>query len=280
MAKKTTDQAWNDWFFNDHPGCGRWLTDLGRAPRTLDAVSVTGKTAGFECLAGMPSLRRLSVRDVSQAQLDVIAKLTRLSELRVFGFHGADAGPLSKLKRLEFLTFEWAPKIETIAWLAGFERLRFLHLGDLKRVRDLAPVGALTSLRYFSISGGSETIQTVASVSPLQRLRKLEELELTARVADEDLSPIAAMTWLKRLSMPNFYPVQVYAELAAHLTGTKCAAFSATQKDSISGGQYVTLTGKPARRFRTGDPKSVTPIAKREVEFSRWLSHFKAGKSS
>ncbi len=276
MLKKPAGRAWNDWLYNEHPGFGRVLADLGGAARTIDTVFATGKTIGFERLAELPKLRRLSVRDVSQAQLEMIARLTRLSELRLFGFHGTDAGPLATLKKLEILSFEWAPKIETLDWLAALAGLRVLVIADLKRIQDLEAVGRLPRLQFLSVSGGSESVQTVASVAPLARLTKLEELQFIARVADEDLSPLAAMPWLKQLGLPDLYPVEAYAELAAYLPKTDCAAFAATRSYTIGKDRYVALTGKPSRQFKAGDPKSLAPIAKREAEFAHWLAHYTA----
>lgn len=276
MLKKPAGQAWNDWLYNDRPGFGRVQPDLGGVPKDIDTLFVTGKAAQFERLLDLPALRRLSVREISQAQLELIAGLGRLTELRVFGFRGADAGPLANLEKLEFLTLEWAPKIETISWLGALERLRVLVVGDLKRIQDFAPVAELAGLRYLSISGGATTVQTVADTAPLARLTKLEELQFRARVPGEDLSPLAAMTWLERLGIPDDYPVRVYAELAAHLTRTECPSFAPTRSYVLSGETFIGLIGKPVRQFKAGDPKSRPLIAKREAEFSHWLEHYKA----
>jgi hypothetical protein len=276
MIKKPADQAWIDWFYNEHPGFGRVLADLGNAPKTTDTIFATGKTQAFERLADITALRRLSVRDISQAQLEVVASLTRLTELRVFGFRGADAGTLANLKKLECLSFEWAPKIATIGWLSELAKLRVLIIGDLKQIRDFAAIGALSQLRFLSISGGNETVQSMASVAPFAQLTRLEELQLVAHADADDLAPLAAMTWLKRLGIANLYPVQTYAHLAANLTRTECASFKATQRFAMGGARYVTLTGKPFRQFKAGDPKGVALIAKREAEFNQWLAHYRA----
>lgn len=276
MPGKRTDQSWNDWFFNDHPKCGKWHTDLSKTPATLDAISVTGKTAGFERLRTLEALRRLSVRDLSQKQLEIVAGLERLTELRIFGFRGADADALKNLVRLEYLTFEWAPKICSISWLTSLTRLRILLIADLKRVDDFAPLGAMTSLRYLSVSGSSTTPQSIRSIAPLAHLDKLEELDLYASVADDDVAPLATMSWLKRLAIPNRYPVRVYAELAARLPKTRCEMFAATRTYEIGTDRYVDLIGLPSRTFKADDPKSKGPIAKREAEFAKWVLHYRA----
>ena len=280
MIKKPANKAWIDWFYNDDPGFGRLLADLGCAPKSSATVFVTGKSTEFERLADMAAMRRLSVREISQAQLEMIGTLTGLTALRVFGFRGVDAGPLADLKELECLSFEWAPKIETITWLTALSRLRVLIIGDVKQIQDFTPVGTLSQLEFLYISGGSESIQTVASVAPLARLTKLDELQLIARVDADDLSPLAAMTWLKRLGIANLYPVQTYAQLAANLPRTECASFAATQSFVMSGDRYISLTGKPARQFKVGDPKSFAAIAKREAEFGRWLAHYKVNRDA
>ena len=97
-----------------------------------------------------------------------------------------------------------------------------------------------------------------------------------ARAPDDDLSPLTAMTWLKRLGIPDNYPGQVYAEFAAYRTKTESSSFAPTRSYVMNGEKYTGRIGKPARQFKAGDPTSLTLIAKREAEFAHWLEHYKA----
>jgi hypothetical protein len=276
MRAKPKDQSWHDWLYDDQPGFGRVPTDLAQTNANADTLFVMGKTPAFDRLPKLKALRRLQVREIAQDQLDLIGELRQLTELRVFGFRGASAAALGKLTKLEVLTFGWAPKIETLDWLAGLSALRVLALGDLKRVKNFAPVSTLSRLSYLYISGGPNARQTVASVAPLAQLKKLEELSLLAEVPGNDLSPLAAMTWLKRLRIANVHPVATFAELAAGLKKTECDAFAPTRTVTMSGDTYIELIGKPARLFAKGDPKGKAAIAKREAEFAHWRAHFES----
>ena len=276
MIAKPNDCTWHDWLYDRHPGFGKVVYDLAQAGADTQALFVTGKSAAFDRLSSLKALRRLSVREIGQEQLDLIGELRHLSELRVFGFRGVSAAALGGLAKLEVLTFEWAPKVETLAWLAELQALRVLALGDLKRVTDFAPVGTLARLNYLYLSGSATARQTVASVRPLVPLKKLEELSLFVEVAGDDLAPLAQMTWLKRLRIANNYPVATFAELAVRLKKTVCDAFAATRTNQIGAEALIELIGKPARRFAKGDPKAKAAIAKREAEFARWRAHFES----
>ncbi len=278
MRAKPKDQSWHDWLYNAGPGFGRAVGDLTQANANAEALFLTGKTAAFDRLQSMKALRRLQVREISQEQLDLIRTLKDLTELRVFGFRGANAAPLGQLSKLEILTFEWAPKVETLAWLAKLTALRVLTLGDLKRVTEFSPVGKLANLNFLYICGGATSTQTVTSIAPVGQLKKLEELSLFAQVNGDDISPLAAMTWLKRLKVANNFPVETFAELAACLKKTECEAFTPTRTVTMGDETYIELIGKPYRRFVKGDPKGKAAIAKREAEFARWRTHFESTK--
>jgi hypothetical protein len=279
MRTKPKNQSWHDWLYTEGPDFGRGTGDLTQTNANADTLFVTGKAVAFDRLQNLKALRRLQVREIAQDQLDLIGKLSHLTELRVFGFRGESAAALAKLTKLEVLTFEWAPKIETLGWLRGLKSLRVLALGDLKRVKDFAPVGTLASLNYLYICGGATTRQTVASVAPLARLKKLEELSLFADLPGSNLSPLAAMTWLKRLCIANIHPVESFAELAAHLKKTECDAFAPTRTVTMGGETQIELIGKPFRRFAKNDPKGKAAIAKREAEFAHWRTHFESKKT-
>ncbi|MFM9864447.1 MAG: hypothetical protein ACKVRO_12645 [Micropepsaceae bacterium] len=279
MRAKPKGQSWHDWLYNAAPDFGRVPTDLAQTNANADTLFVTGKTASFDRLTSLKALRRLQVRELAQDQLDLIGKLNHLTELRVFGFRGESAAALAKLTKLEVLTFEWAPKVETLDWLAGLKALRALTLGDLKRVTDFAPISKLAQLNFLYICGGATKKQAIASIAPLAHLKKLEELSLFAEVPGDDIRPLAAMTWLKRLNIANNFPVETFAELATRLKKTQCEAFAPTRTFKMGGETYIDLIGKPYRRFAKGDPKAKAAIAKRTAEFAHWRAHFESKKS-
>ncbi|NOT39860.1 MAG: hypothetical protein HOP13_05145 [Alphaproteobacteria bacterium] len=276
MRAKPKDQSWHDWLYNAAPDFGRVPPDLAQTNANADTLFVTGKTAGFDRLPNLKALRRLQVREIAQEQLDLIGTLKHLTELRVFGLRGESPAALGKLTNLEVLTFEWAPKVETLGWLTGLKALRVLTLGDLKRVNDFAPVSKLGQLSFLYICGSATSKQAMASIAPIAQLKKLEELSLFAEVSGGNISPLAAMTWLKRLNIANNYPVETFAELATRLKTTKCEAFAPTRTFTMGGETYIDLIGKPFRRFAKNDPKAKAAIAKREAEFAHWRTQFEA----
>lgn len=274
MLDKAADVPWMDWYRDIHPGCGAALADLGAASEQTEALALNGASRGFDALSGLSYLRRLQVREINQAQLEVIAGLSQLRELRVFGFRGTDASPLANLVNLELLSFEWAPKCERLDWIQCLTRLEFLIIGDLKRASDFAAVGTLSGLKALTItSAATGPMQPVDTLAPLTRLTRLEDLAIYARVAGDDLSPLAGIAWLKRLTIANCYPLAEFARLAASLPDTQSDAlkpFHIFEGDAPS----VMLMGRPVRHFALSDPQAAAAIARRTAEFERLKTAF------
>jgi hypothetical protein len=271
---KNGDMSWMDWYRDCNPMSGIALTDLSAASPQTEAVALHGRSRGFEALRELKNLRRLQVREINEAQLEIIAGLMELRELRVFGFRGGDAGPIARLANLELLAFEWAPKVEQLDWIGACSALEFLIIGDLKRVSDFAPVRMLAGLKALAItSAATGPLQPIDSLAPLTGLSLLEELTINARVSGDDLSPLAGMRWIKRLTISNCYPVAEFARLAAHLADTHSDVFKPVH---VFGGDppSVMLIGRPVRHFALNDPRAAAAIARRTAEFERLKANF------
>jgi hypothetical protein len=151
--------------------------------------------------------------------------------------------------------------------LHGFEPLRaFRDLAVLKvqgaaKVRDLAPLASLTTLRELVIatptgSDGSGRTIDVASYTPLTALTALERLVLIAvRPLDGDLAALGRMTHLRELQVSGVpeFTVEDYARLAVALPDTESRDLAPYCVIKGIGfckkcrAQQVLLTGAPPR---------------------------------
>ena len=159
---------------------------------------------------------------------------------------------LKALQRLNRLGFT------DVGALAQLSRLRVLCV-DVRKIEDLTDVGRLSQLRGLAfVTGGPGAPARLRSLAPLARLTSLRHLSLGhVRLADPRLDPLTMLTRLRRLDISNRFPREEFAKLAAALPRTEGPYRSPFFTDSLLAplltcrkcGVRTKLTtlGKPAR---------------------------------
>jgi hypothetical protein len=139
--------------------------------------------------------------------------------------------------RLKTAAHELAPdgllildyRLDTLEPLQAFDRLRVLKIQSGFKLREIASVASLTTLRELMLStptgsDGSGRVINVPSYAPLASLTALERLRLLGvRPADLDLSSIAAMRQLHELEIGGVkeFTLEHFARLAAALPNAR-----------------------------------------------------------
>jgi hypothetical protein len=178
--------------------------------------------------------------------------LPTLTSLRRIWFTSKVPQPLfdaaCRVPQLEALNVKWSG-IETLDALLGATKLRYLHLGDSGRVKNVEPLRELTQLQWLGLQSmpamsdmsviaslrnldgflyiGQGRAQVVETLAPLGELTQLKWLYLGAiRAADDSLEPLRALKRLQWLELANHFPMEEFAALAAHLAHTACERFA------------------------------------------------------
>ena len=146
---------------------------------------------------------------------------------------------------LEGLYLKWNV-VESLQSLRLAPQLRYLYLGASSRVESLEHVASLKELEWFQVESPSKAFEIEAlgkmarlvglgltgseskklelqSFAPLSELRGLKWLHLGAvHVRDASLVPLAQLTSLEWLGVGNYFSVEEFARLSAHLPGVIC----------------------------------------------------------
>jgi hypothetical protein len=176
------DQALRDWPDEIRAAPpGAWAEiERGQSPPSwwgLVRALTLGPGEGLQPTEALRSVRILDLgRDADGLDLDDLADLPNLSELRLWGgtlsdltpfadlpgltaldIEGAtlltDVTPLGELTGLTRLRLRGAAQLSDVGPLAGLHRLRTLLLSDCASLVDLAPLADLPSLAYVDLSG-------------------------------------------------------------------------------------------------------------------------------
>jgi hypothetical protein len=236
---------------------GSWAKSLDAVPREAVYLGLDGRAKDVAELARFRKLELLRVRYVSEATLEAIRRVPTLRFLWLDTVRAQHLRPLAALSRLEGLACEDSGSLRTLSGLEPLRKLRVLTMVNLRRFTSLESLRGLVQLRGLSVGGALWTTGTIESLEPLSGLRNLRRLYLgNIKVADRSLRPLAALSRLTHLELPNRFGLREFAELAtAH-----------PQVDAELESPFLPLTriqvqlfgckvcGRHVRRFTRGSP--------------------------
>lgn len=163
--KKILDE-WCD-FFESSPTPIRFLDIASRAPKRL-----------ITALRGQTQVRGLSIK---WGDYDDLSALATMPDLWT-----AELGGASALMNLDPLR--------------AAQSLRFLRLGDSRRVADYSALGALANLEELEfVTGMGSATFGIPNINFLREMPSLRHLSIAARVLDNDYSPLLDRTTLESL---------------------------------------------------------------------------------
>lgn len=217
-----------------------FVEDLADGDPATQELSVSGDTKHIERLTEFKKLKTLIAWGIGTKPFEWICKLDWISTLVVLGLRVPDLGPAIGLTGLRTLMLLDNTKAESLAPLNELHELRALVLEHWPQVRSLEPLNSLTKLEGLSIQGGNSEVMEVESLRPLASLTELRELLLPKlKALDKNLSPLSALRKLEYLQVPNFYPVEEFARLAAALPTTEGNCLKPYWKTSLTCPQFL-----------------------------------------
>jgi hypothetical protein len=173
--------------------------DFLRFPRLERCVLYwrPGSDSLFEC-AG---LRWLFLHRYSGATSAPFAPLTALNELSIANSELREIESLAALKNLKFLGLYNLKKLATLRGLEELGQLEALEVNGCKGIGRIDELAALVHLRRLQLNDDGP----IVSLRPVSRAADLEEVLFyeSTNIVDGDLTPLAALPRLQRISFQN-----------------------------------------------------------------------------
>lgn len=194
-----------------------WLSDLKLGPDAstrLDgarSLTLTKVKVPRDFYCRLPGLVELEVDGGSAKDVPLIRDATGVKRLALLRLRATDLGWLAELPSLESLSLFSLPRIEAMPSLARLPKLRFVQVGQMIRLHDIAGIAeapALEELRFVK-----QLAVTAESMKPLVGHPTL------ARFGwwwDEGVSAPQARAVLEVLPLPR--PDWDESDLGAHVT--------------------------------------------------------------
>jgi hypothetical protein len=140
----------------------------------LRRLYLEGHSKHIEVLAGLTSLRSLTLRSITLPDLSLLSPLTELRALELKLGGTRDLGLLSRVGRLEYLELWMVRGLDDLEPIASLTALQCLFLQALKQVTALPDLSCLKELRRVDI----ETMKGLADLAPLMTAPALEKVSL------------------------------------------------------------------------------------------------------
>jgi len=141
-------------------------------------------------LSGCTNLRFLSLGTQATTPID----LTPLSELRSLSTSWREHTGLEALSKLEMLAMHGGKHPNNVDYLASYPKLRWLHLSDAKKVKDLSVLESCTRLEKIWLNGLSG-VTVLPNFADLKELYALELINL--KKANLDFSELLELDRLR-----------------------------------------------------------------------------------
>ena len=169
----------------------------------------------------LDSAAPLDVRNVTTAEWEDILPACHVEVLRLYHITLESLDGIETLAETRDLTLEWATKIESLAPVFRMSALTTLSVFAFPRLRSLSGIEALSELTELNLSGNRASLKPplrLATIEPLARIPNLASLSLTnIRLEDDDITPLAACTKLRRLHLSLRFERRQLAFLANRL---------------------------------------------------------------
>lgn len=253
-------------------------------PRNARFVRIEGQARDLARLTGLPRLETLVLWRANAKGMRIVSQLSGLRTLDLHESRIATLDGLEALPKLEVFLFPGASSLRDASALERIPSLRAVWM-DVSGLRSLDWTAGLTQLHSLLVTGGLTTMPTLAPLAGLAGLRHLVVGHL--RVKDRSLRPLHRLKGLRTLEVPDRFPLEEMAALAAalpHTEGIPRQAFVPTAGRGIMGwcrkcgSTDVLLTiGSPVRTFcRACDDGKIRQYAlKWEMTLSQ--EHARAG---
>lgn len=206
---------------------------VAAVPRDARYANVNGRARDLARLAELERLEHLEVWRSDDRALEVVGSLPGLRVLELPETRATNLDALAGLPALEVLSVG-GNRLRDVSGLAKVASLRALWI-SVASLGHLDWAAPLTQLRSLFFTGGLTTLPTLAPLSGLGDLRHLVVGHV--RIKDKSLRPLHALKALRTLEVPERFPLEEMAALAAALPnvqGIPRQAFVASEPGKVT----------------------------------------------
>lgn len=194
--------------------------DLRRVSIEQQYLTISGRTKNLSRLAEFPRLEYLNVARANDKAIAHLRGLNNIVSLHVRLGTYTDISWSASMTSLRDLIIDENVKLVSLSGLEKLRGLRTLSILGLRRLSSIDRIASLTGLiglrlKHGYVSGMPDRMH-IKSIRPLASLVNLRMLDLVGvEIADGDITPIASLTRLEKISVSPNFEIKQMALLAA-----------------------------------------------------------------
>lgn len=194
------------------------VSSLATIHKDTSVLHVSGQTASLDALRSVVGLRSLAAHAMTDKAFEDVCEARQIEFLSANIFRVTQIGSLAKLSSLQGLELTDNTGLTSLDALANLRSLRALILENCPISVALDPLSSCVDLQYLWLSSRYSKPMRVKSLAPLHALSSLRFLKLVnVRVSDRTLRPLYGLTQLEVVELPNYFPHKEFVELAKAL---------------------------------------------------------------
>lgn len=201
-------------------------------------ITISKKDLDWARIKTFPNLEELTLHEPSKEQLASVGQLTGLKRLRITHARPKNIDFLNNLILLEELVLEYVSGFSDLSPLQSLNKLKSLHLENLRKVNDFSGLSDVKNLKYLSIDGTLDWKQPIENFEFLNGLIELEVFflgQVITKTPFPALLPLVKLKKLKRIRIPrNMLEASEYALVSEGLPQVEGANFSAYTRFAFS----------------------------------------------
>ncbi|HRY14070.1 MAG TPA: hypothetical protein P5309_10915 [Syntrophomonadaceae bacterium] len=201
----------------------------GLNQRAGTRLTISGDRQSVRNLAHVDGVRHLYILSIQQSEFDYLVNRynTAFESICFKSMKVADLSALELLHNVKTLVLDCNTRAKRLWDLSRNYDLRELSISNFPGLNTLGDLREATSVEALELGGGAEKWMRVQSLAPLSNLIRLRKLCLSnIRAVEDGLLPLASLTHLDELELPNVFPTREYAMLSVRLQNTRCDSFA------------------------------------------------------
>lgn len=238
------------------------IGDVPEGSREITVVTIGAPDVSWKRVLTLPNLEELTLHEPTEGQLESVSELRSVKRLRVTHARPRTIDFIGSMVGIEELVLEYVSGFTDLSPLRSLERLRALHIENLRRVTSFDGLSGLESLQYLAIRGTLDWKQPIDDFEFLCKLPSLEVLSLWQVINKTPypaMLPALGLESLKRLRIHGSYlAAEEYALLEEGLQGVEGADWGPTERSRSRASSFRATTyerASPRTSFVRTTPK-------------------------
>lgn len=169
--------------------------------KDIRIVTISKENKNWEIVKSLANLEELTLHEPSKEQIIGISSLTQIKRLRITHLNTKNIEFIGKLTNVEELVLEYVSGFSDLSPLRSLNKLKALHIENLRKVSNFGGLSGLYNLKYLHITGTLDWKQPIENFEFVNGLPQLEVLSFSQIITNSKYPALLPLLSLKNLKI-------------------------------------------------------------------------------